>query len=295
MAKDKKSHKDKIDQDEIEQEYGLSYALFQAFPELKELLHKAVGQTWSASRFQVELRQTEWFKKHSDIWRQNIALKYSDPTSYKERFGNSLTAVENLAGAYGARLSKHAAHRIAERALLLGWSEDQIRDVLAGHVLPSQAGHYNGQLAPIEDQLRSTALRNGVRIEDKQLKNWMRNIVRGNSSQEQYETFIRGIAAQTFKAYAPQIQGGMDVADVASPYVQSMAELLELNPGGIDLYDPTLRRALSYTNEKGEAVPLSISAFEDSLRQDKRWAKTKQAKEQAQGYAVAIAKAWGLQ
>lgn len=285
--------KDKINRDKIEEEYGLSFALFKSNPELMKLLHQAVNQTWTAQKFQVELRQTDWFKKHSDIWRQNMALKYSDPTTYKERLGNSLTAVQNLAGAFGATLSKQATKRIAERALLFGWSEDQIRDVLANHVRPSH-GHYEGQLSGIETTLRNTALRNGVRLGNDQVKRWMREIVRGNSSQEQYETFIRDVAAKTFAAYGDQIKGGMDMADVASPYIQSMADILEVNPASVDLYDRTIRRALSFKNEKGESVPMSITDFEDSLRQDKRWQYTKNAKDQARGYTQAIARMWGL-
>ena len=286
--------KDKIDQDEIEQEYGLSYALFKAFPELEELLRKAVKQSWDANKFQVELRQTEWFKKHSDIWRQNIALKYSDPASYKERLNNSRTILENLAGAFDADLSDKAAKRLAERALLFGWDEAQIRDVLAKHVRPGRDGSYEGQLAPIEAQLRNTALRNGVRINRDQLRRWMRNIVRGDSSQEQYQNFIRKQAAKTFTAYADQIEGGLDVADVASPYIDAMAQVLELNPASIDLYDRKIRGALNHRNEKGEAVPMSVTDFEDLLRRDKRWTKTQAAQEQARGYVDAISRLWGV-
>lgn len=290
-----KDNKDKINHDKIEEEYGLSYALFQAFPELKTLLKHAVGQSWTASKFQVELRQTDWFKKHSDIWRENTALKFSDPASYKERLGNSLTSVKNLSQAYGANLSNEAAQRLAERSLLFGFSEDQIRDVLANHVLPSAAGHYGGQLSAVEGTLRATALANGVHVGDHQLKNWMRNIVRGNSSQDQYETFIRDVAGKTFSAYGEQIKGGMNIADLAAPYVQSMSQILEVNPASVDMFDPTIRRAMSYKNAKGDQVPMSISDFEDTLRNDKRWQYTKQAKDQALGYANSIAKMWGLQ
>lgn len=293
----KKKHdkgQDKIDQDEIEQEYGLAYALFKAFPELNKLLTKAVGANWDASKFQVELRQTEWFKKHSDIWRQNTALKYSDPASYKERLNNSVTTVNNLAGAFDADLSDKATSRISERALLLGWDESQIRDVLANHVRPGKDGHYEGELSAVETQLRNTALRNGVRMDRGQLKRWMRNIVRGESSQEQYQTHIRSQAARTFGAFADQINGGVDLADIAQPYVQSMADILELNPGGIDLYDRTIRRALDQRNHDGHPVAMTMSDFEDSLRQDKRWQHTDQARDQATEYAVRLGEAFGV-
>lgn len=283
--------KDTINQDKIEREYGLSYALFASDPELKALLKKAVGASWTAQRFQVELRQTNWFKKHSESWRQMTALKYSDPEEYASRLAQAKTSVENLAAAYGAQNVDLGG--LTERSLLLGWNEDQIRDALANHVTPMQSGHYGGQLASIEQSLRATALNNGVRIADADMQNWMRNIVRGNTSTEQYETMIRDIAAQTFSAYGEQIKGGMDVKDLASPYIQSMSQILELNAGSIDLYDSTIRNALSFQNEKGENVPMSISAFEKSLRQDRRWGYTKQAKDAAKGFGEVLGRMWG--
>lgn len=290
-----KKKKDKIDRDQIEEEYGLSYALFKAFPELNKLLKDAVAEGYSPAKFQVELRQTDWFKKHSDVWRENTALKFSDPTTYKERLANSLTSVQNLMGAYGVRLSKPAAKRIAERALLFGMSDDQIRDVLAQHVKPSAAGHYGGQLSTIEEQLRNTALKNGVRIGKGQLKGWMQAIVRGDASYEQYNTHLRDLAAQTFQLYGDQIKGGMDLNDVASPYMQTMAEMLEVNPGSLDLFDPTIRRALMGTrDDKGNHNPLSIADFENELRKDSRWQYTTSAKDQAKGYVASLSKMWGL-
>lgn len=289
----KKPKQDKIDRDEIEREYGLAYALFKAFPELDDLLQRAVNNNMDPSKFQVELRQTKWFQKHSDIWRQNQALKYADPATYRERLMNSRTQVQNLAGAFDADLGKKAMRRLSERALLFGWSDDQIRDQLANFVRPGANGHYEGQLAGIEEQLRNTAMRNGVRIDRKQLKGWMRNIVRGNSSQEQYQTYIRDVAAKTFGAYGDQIKGGMDLIDVASPYMQSMAEILELNPASVDLYDKTIRKALSYRDADGKAVPMSVTDFEDSLRADKRWQYTDNAREQLTGYAISLGEMFG--
>lgn len=297
MSKDKtKSGQDTINQDKIEEEYGLSYALFQAFPELKALLKQAVANNWDPSKFQVELRQSEWFKKHSDIWRQNTALKFSDPATYQERLTNSMTSVQNLAAAYGASFSKEGLKRLAERSLLFGMSEDQIRDAVANHIVPSAAGHYSGQLSSIEQDLRSTAMQNGVRIGDNQVKRWMREIVRGNSSQEQYQTYIRDIAAKTFGAYGEQIKGGMNLADLASPYLQSMSQILEMNPGSLDLYDPTIRRAMAGVKDKktGKVEAMSVTDFEDSLRQDKRWLHTKQAKDSATEWTRALSTMWGL-
>jgi hypothetical protein len=85
------------------------------------------------------------------------------------------------------------------------------------------------------------------------------------------------------------------VADLAAPYMQSMAETLEINPASINMFDPTIRTAMAHQNEKGEAVPLSVTDFEDQLRADNRWQYTDSAHKQLKGYANQLGKLWGIQ
>lgn len=293
--KPKGGGQDKIDRDQIEEDYGLSYALFKAFPELQDLLKKAIAGNWTPTKFQVELRQTKWFAKHSDVWREVTALHYSDPATYEERYQESLTAVTNLAGSVGSQISQKGLERLAKRSLLFGFDEAQIRDVLAKHVKPSGAGYYTGELSTIEDQLRSTAIQNGITLNEDQMRRWMQSIVRGDSSQDQFVTAIRRMAADAFPLYGEQVKGGLDLMDVASPFIQSMSELLELNPADVKLTDPTIRRALAgRTDSSGKAVPTTISDFEDTLRNDARWMYTKNARQTAEGMAASIGKMWGL-
>lgn len=286
--------RDRLDPREIEREYGFAYSFFKSDPELWDLLQKAIDGTWSAVRFAQALKDTKWYRKHSDTWRQVTALKHSDPGAYNERLGNMRTQIQNLAGQYGADLTKKELARLSERALLFGWSPDQILDHIAKDVRPGKDGDYDGQLSGIQDRLEQTAFRNGVRLNQKQVKKWMQQIVRGEADVNQYENYIRKLAAQTFTAYGKEIKSGMDAMDVATPYIQSMADILELNPASVNLFDKNIRRALSWKNEKGEAVPMSIADFEDQLRNDKRWQYTDNAKEQLMGYAVELGKMWGI-
>lgn len=286
---------DKIDRDQIEEDYGLSYALFKAFPELNQLLKDAIAGNWTPTKFQVELRQTKWFEKHSDVWREVTALHYSDPATYNDRLAESQAAVSNLAASVGAQLTPAGLERLAKRSLLFGFDEAQIRDVLAKHVKPSQSGYYTGELSTVEDQLRSTAIQNGITLSDSQMRGWMQSIVRGDASQDQFVTAIRRMAADAFPLYGEQVKGGLDLMDVASPFIQSMSEILELNPADIKLTDPTIRRALAGTADAtGKAQAMNIAQFEDSLRKDNRWMYTKNARQTAEGMAASIGKMWGL-
>lgn len=283
-------------QDKIEQSYGLSYALFKAFPELNTLLGKAVKNNWTASKFQVELRQTKWFKTHSDTWRKMTALKYADPTTYRERLNQGLSNFNNLAASVGVHLSPGTSRQLAEQALLFGWDEGQVRNVLANYVKPSATGDYGGDLAGVEHNLNTLAYQNGIKLSTPQLQGWMQAVTRGDMSEEELQNSIRDIAAKTFSLYGDQIRGGANLYDIASPYVQAMASTLELNPNDLDLFDPNIRSALTGTrNDKtGEYEPMSVTSFENTLRHDKRWQYTKGAQEQARGYVAAISKAWGL-
>lgn len=286
----------KKQQDKIEQSYGLSYALFQAFPELKGLLNQAVKHSWSAGKFQVELRNTDWFKQHSDVWRKNTALKYSDPASYNERLNQQTSQFENLATSLGVHLAPGAQRQLAEQAMLFGWDEGQVKNVLSQYVAPSDTGSYGGDLASVEHNLNSLAYQNGIKLSPQQMQGWMQSIANGNASEEELSTQIRDIAAKTFSLYGDQIRGGANLMDIASPYVQAMASTLELNPNNLDLFDTNIRQALtgSLNDKTGQYEPMSVTKFEDSLRQDKRWQYTQTAQDQARGYVAALSNAWGL-
>lgn len=286
--------RDDLSPREIEREYGFAYSFFKSDPELWDLLQKAIDGTWSAQRFGAALKNSKWYKKNSDVTRQVIALKHSDPKTYEERLKNMQDQIENLAGQYGAKLTPKELRRYTTRALMFGWSPDQILDHIAKDVRPNKGGQYGGELSGIQDRLEQTAFRNGVRLNKKQVNKWMRQIVRGEADVNQFENYVRKLAAETFTAYGTEIKAGMDAIEVAAPYIQSMADILEMNPASVNLFDKNIRRALSYKNDKGEARPMSLTDFEDSLRADKRWQYTQGAKEQLMGYAVELGKLWGV-
>src|SRR5437867_7698434 len=48
------------------EDYGFVEALFDSNPELKKLFNKAVKGGWEAKKFQAELRDTNWWKTHSE-------------------------------------------------------------------------------------------------------------------------------------------------------------------------------------------------------------------------------------
>lgn len=285
---------DKIDPKQVEEDYGLSMGLFKSSKELYGLLKKATRGNWTATKFQVELRNTNWFKKHSATWRENQALKFSDPQTFRSNVKERQVAINDLARSYGVSLSAATLKKMATVSTMNGFDDARMRDWIANYVKPSKQGNYGGELAGLQAQLEQTAARNGVRIGGPAMKSWMQAITRGNQTVEGYQAYLRDQAAKTFSAFGDQIRGGMDLQDVVSPYVNSMAEILEINPQQIDMFDQTIRKAITQKNAKGQVSPAALGDFEDSLRKDPRWRQTKNANKQARAMAAAMANAWGL-
>ena len=291
----KRPEPDKLSAKELAREYGFGWRFFKQDPSLWKLLQDAVREGYDEREFAAHFVATDWYKKHSDIYRQNFALKYVDPATYQERLGNMEAMVRDLGGRWGAQLTEREVKRISRRAYLLGWDEAQIMDVLANQVTPDKSGGYAGELSGMEQRLREVAHRNGMRISDQQLKSWMRQIVRGEADVRQFENYVRRVAAKTFAAYGTEIASGVDALDIAGPYIQSMADILELNPNSIGLDDRTLRKAMTYVDPNtGKPATMSVADFEDMLRADERWQYTDQAHEQLRGYAIELGKMWGV-
>lgn len=272
-------------------EFGWSIAFFKSVPELWKKFSQAIDEGWTAARFKAAIMGTKWYKTHADTWRKAYALKYTDPKTYQANRKEIYTTVQQLAGQMGAPLSKAQLNVITGHAMWQGWNEQQMRVALANYVSQIGKDGYDGEAGAAEDEIRSYAQKMGVRLDEKALKSWLGNILRGTRTVEAYKNFIQNQALRAFPSLADQIKGGDTVADIASPYINSMASILELSPTSIDLFDPAIRKAMTYGN--GEMMP--IWAFENQLRRDPRWMQTNNARTNINSIGLQVLKDFGFQ
>lgn len=203
-------------------------------------------------------------------------------------------AIRDMADQMGAVLSEKTLRRIAKNVLTFGWNDSQIRDTLAGSIQRGNAEAYGGQAAVNAQTLNELALANGVQIGDKQLREWLVRIGAGEDIAT-YEGYIRNLAKGAFPGYEEQLDAGMNIRDIADPYVQQMARTLELSPDSIDLFDPTIRKTLQAVDPAtGKVTQKPLWQFERELRQDPRWMETKNAREDVMGKARGILQEFGL-
>lgn len=275
-------------------DYGWAKSFIQDNPQLSEVFDKAIENSWSPQRFIAEIQDTPWFKKHSDTWRQSVYLQATDPKTYEQRVNQIRGQVADAAGHLGIEVSPHLLDQWAERAVRFGWTDAQINNHLASQVKVMGENTVGGELATTQNNLKQFAYQNGVNINDKTMQNWLRSIVRGTSTMQEYQQYVTKMAVAAHPNWRKELEGGMTLADIAQPYQNTMAQLLEIDPAKIDPHDKMIRRALSMKNDKGEYKSMALYDFEDMVRQDPRWQKTDNAKQQYMDTGSAILKMFGL-
>ncbi|MGZ6788335.1 MAG: hypothetical protein ACXVGN_00080 [Mycobacteriaceae bacterium] len=276
-------------------DYGWAMAVFNQFPELMAVFKDAVHNSWSVQRFQAEIQDTKWFKNHSDTWRTNTYLKLTDPQTYADRLNKVSRGLQDAAGQLGIEFKNHRQlQEMSEQAFLHGWDETKINNVLA-HMVQINGQHtVGGELASIQDRLKNYALNNGISVTDNTMQGWLRSIVRGAGTEQEFQNYITKMAVAKFPNWKKELESGMSMADIAQPYRQQMADLLEINPNDISLNDKAIRNALSMKNDQGHWDSMSLGDFEDMVRQDHRWQYTDNARQQVSSLTAGLLQSFGL-
>jgi hypothetical protein len=144
-------------------------------------------------------------------------------------------------------------------------------------------------------KITDLAAKYGISVPDQHLLDLSDSVTKGKVQMADAESYVRGVAATAFPAYADQILNkGLTLQDIASPYIGSMAKILEIDPNSISLNDNTIKNALSAKDVKGQPTTTPIYDFEKQLRNDPRWLKTTNAKQSISALGLQFAQDMGV-
>lgn len=273
--------------------YSLTKAIIRAVPELWNIWQTAIEKGWNEQQFGRALKNSKWYKNHDSAQRAALYLKNTDPAEYEKQLHDKTLQIKQAAAAAGAVLTPAQLEKIAGKALTGGWSDEQLQATLS-HYVEYVNGSLTGNAGEAEDALRQHAADMGVRVSDNWVLKQARHLVAGTSTLEQATDYLNKVALSSFPGLADYIKSGQTVKDVASPYLQGMASTLELNPDSIDLFDPTIRKALSSVDAKGNAALTPLWQFEAQLKKDPRWLQTNNARDDLMSTTRGLLQAWGL-
>ena len=282
--------------------FGLSAATVKANKEIANLVKKAVKEGWDGTLFTAKLKNTKWWRTTSDAQRKYFLLRTSDPATYKQKYNQYAFSLNQLAVQVGMKtqmvngkptglLNKAIAYKMRD-----GWTDARIKAYFGSQVtLIDKNGGMRGEAGEIYDQIFEAAYGNGMIWSPSWFQAEVRRIVSGKASLETTLAVIRREAAAKYSAFANQIRAGQSALDLAQPYVQAVAQLLEIPVTDVDLNNKYVNKAMTAKAAAGKpGTQYPLWQFENDVRSDPLWKKTNNARESMFSVAHQVARDFGL-
>jgi hypothetical protein len=301
---------------EIE-DFTLPETIFKNVPSLNAILKRYVDEEWTPSRLRKAIRDDVWYKQNSkEIKARYVQLyNYRDmvktgqaqgTTQYEKDIADLTRQLENKARSIGsdAASDPDALRRTAENMYITnqGIEDSMTIDFLAASIRPvagmiggQLTEGYSGQALKDYQAIQSVARSNGFRVKDivpggQTERQVLQGIATGKIDANRLAQDARKLAAQGQPQYVRELLSqGYNLDQVFAPYRQTMANLLEINEDEIDLNDTTLRSAIS---DKGD---MNLYDFKKTLKADKRWQYTENAKSEVSDITLKILRDFGFQ
>lgn len=144
------------------------------------------------------------------------------------------------------------------------------------------------------NKLRELSGAYGIKYNDDWYKKSVANILTGEESEDTYDVSIRELAKSKYPTLAAEIDKGRTVRELASPYIESMAQILEIGSDTIGVDDFYINQALTGLDANGVPKQKPLWEFQQQLRQDPRWRYTKNAQEAMMSASRKVLQDFGL-
>lgn len=293
---------DTLSRSELAKSYGYALRIIESDPELSDLFERAVnakkGQ-WTATKFTAELMDTNWYQNNSEFARKALTAEALGGADWDAMLETARLNVQAVATNEGIDLDATQIDAYARQAIANGWDqpgrEQLLRNALAQQLqTPAEGEFMQGQAGNMEQVWMQTAARNGLKLSREFFASAARSVAMDLSTVEDVERQIREQAASMFPVFSQQIMAGQDARDLASGYINMMAQELEMDPEMISLDDPMIRQAMGGVGEDGKPTVEGLWEFQQRVRQDPRWMQTKGAADAISGTVRSVMEVFGL-
>jgi hypothetical protein len=195
----------------------------------------------------------------------------------KVNVGNILRAIQRSAVQRGIKLTNQQEKTLLNQAISQEWDSATLQENIARVGAVGETG----ESAQIIDNLRQFATAYGVEYNPAWYENAARLVLGGKTTVDQFQNEIKNISKTKYLNYTDLIDQGMSPTDIASPYMQVMANTLDLDPTLVSLTNPVIENALTRIGEDGKPRPMGLQEFKTMLKTDRSlgYSKTKQGQE----------------
>jgi hypothetical protein len=290
--------KDQLDRAELEASYKSAVGIIYAVPELQQLFEDALNSEWTAASVKAAVQSSDWYRANNEYFRTAWAKASIGGADWTATQETARLAVQAAATAKGRTLTAAELEANTQRYIYEGWGEvgrqQLLNDALAVGLTTDTDGFMAGAAGDLQQTLKDVANRNGLPLSQGYYESAAKSVASGLTTENDWIRDLRAQAASLWPSYADKINAGVDVGDLASGYVNTMANTLEINASEISLNDPSIREALSSFDDKGNPLPMGLWDFQNKLRNDPRWMNTKQATDSISETANTVLEMFGL-
>ena len=319
---------DKLDKNELAADFGSSYGvgLILAHPELMLLAYKSQGWTnaridkktgkiikgkntgeeWNAETVAGQIQQTDWYKERDGNQRAAENAELSDSAGFDKRVQNLIDQIQHEATQAGANLDGVDVAADARQMLRDNWlymsgqadasiPERLLNAYLAPHLLRNDQGNFSGEAATTVESLRQKADSYGVTFSQDWFDKGVRQLKAGEITEADLDNEIIAASKSQYAGVGDMISPSRSLKDIADPYMQQLAQTLEIPYSQITLMNPDIQRALQVTDpETGKTRSMSLYEFKMDLRQKPQWLSTTEGKREMRTGAMNMLKDFGF-
>ena len=220
------------------------------------------------------------FKSASSFW--NNVVEQSDTQTTPWAIFNKIKAgaEAGITAAPGTGTGLSAAQIAARKELQqmnAALSQDPEADLVG------EPGKFQETLTKYSDSM-------GLLKSRKEVNTYVKGIVEGKLAADAVTDDMRKQAEVLYANFSERLRANpsLTVRDLANPYLQVMADTLEIDPQLVKLTDPTIQNAISGTKLR------SLTDFRTDMRADSRFATTRTAKREATDFAQSLLKGFGF-
>jgi hypothetical protein len=290
---------DKLSGAELEKQFGFAKDVIWQNKELRQLYQDAIREQWTPAMFDSKLKSSDWYANNAEYARKAWAAEKTGGADWQAQLQEAELKVEQRATAMGSPVSPEQKAALARRYIYEGWGDPArggfMDDALAEMISTGDNGFMRGGAGNIQQKLMETARRNGIQYDQRYYEGAARSVAAGLTTEDDWLRDMRSQAASLWQPWSDKIMAGMDAQDLASGYINMMAQTMEIDADSISLHDPRLMKAITHVDDKGNPAPMGLYDFQMSLREDPAWKQTKQATDSISSIGMEILRRFGFQ
>lgn len=295
---------DPLTRKELAAQYQSALGLIYSVPEITEIFEKAFKEQWvgpeGQAKFSAAIQNSNWYRNNNQYFREAWAAEHFGMTDgkpgadWQTRMSDARQFVQDTANEMGSQVTPEEIDSLARRTIYEGWDkagrERLLTQALVEGIkyLPDGRGEaqLRGSAGDLADTLKSIATANGLSYSDNYYVSAAKSVASKLTSVNDWERDIREQAASMWQPYAEKIRAGANAYDLASPYINTLAQELEMSPQSITLNDPYVRQAITDGT--------SLWEFTKKVRSDPRWMNTRKAQNEVTGTVGRVMQMFGL-